>query len=325
MRILLTGTSGQLGHALLSHLPGLPAKAIVHAPQRAELDLSNAKQLRQCITDFKPDLIINPAAYTAVDLAESEADKAHAINAIAPAIMAEEAHKLGAGIIHYSTDYVYAGDKVDTEGNWQAYVETDATAPLNVYGKTKLAGEQAIIASGCQHLILRTSWVYSTQGKNFFLTMLKLARERDQLRVVNDQWGTPNSADWLAAATCEIMAQLQQAQDAAAWWQQFGGVYHLSASGKTNWFAFASAIIELADQQNKLGKSAPQISGIPASEYPVPARRPHNSLLSTEKMQAAFGLSIPVWRTTLDACMQGVQLSASEPLHSTTQAQGQAK
>ncbi|MFZ3003344.1 MAG: dTDP-4-dehydrorhamnose reductase [Undibacterium umbellatum] len=325
MRILLTGTSGQLGHALLSHLPRLPATTIVLAPQRAELDLSNATQLRQCITDFKPDLIINPAAYTAVDLAESEAEKANAINAIAPAIMAEEARKLGAGLIHYSTDYVFSGDKSDAEGNWQAYTEADATGPLNVYGKTKLAGEQAIVASGCQHLILRTSWVYSNFGKNFFLTMLKLARERDQLRVVNDQWGTPNSADWLAAATCEILAQLQQAQDAAAWWQQFGGVYHFSASGKTNWFAFASAIIELADQQNKLGKAAPQISGIPASEYPVPARRPHNSLLSTEKLQAAFGLSIPDWRITLDACMQGVQLSVSEPLHLTTQAQGQAK
>jgi len=324
MRILLTGTSGQLGHALLPQLSRLPATAIIHAPQRAELDLSNAAQLRLCIADFKPDLIINPAAYTAVDLAESEADKAHAINAIAPAIMAEEARKLGAGLVHYSTDYVYAGDKADAAGNWQAYVETDATAPLNIYGKTKLEGEQAIIASGCSHLILRTSWVYSNFGKNFFLTMLKLARERDQLRVVNDQWGTPNSADWLAAATCEILAQLQQSTDTATWWQQFGGVYHLSATGATNWFAFATAIIELAAHQNKLGKAAPQISGIPASEYPVPARRPHNSLLSTEKLQAAFGLSIPDWRSTLDACMQSVQAAASAPLNSTTQAQGQA-
>lgn len=315
MRILLTGTSGQLGHALLSRLP---ATAIVRAPQRPELDLGNASQLRQYIADFKPDLIINPAAYTAVDLAENEAEKAYTINATAPAIMAEEARKLGAGLIHYSTDYVFPGDKKDTEGNWQAYVETDATAPLNVYGKSKLAGEQAIIASGCQHLILRTSWVYSNFGKNFFLTMLKLARERDQLRVVNDQWGTPNSADWLAAATCEILAQLQQSTDAATWWQQLGGIYHLSAAGATNWCAFASAIIELADQQNKLGKPAPQISGIPASEYPVPARRPHNSLLNTEKLQAAFGLPIPDWRVVLDACMRSV-----EAPHSTTQAQGQ--
>lgn len=320
MRILLTGTSGQLGHALL---PRLPATAIVHAPQRTELDLSNATQLRQCITDVKPDLIINPAAYTAVDLAESEPEKAHAINATAPAIMAEEARKLGAGLIHYSTDYVFAGDKKDADGNWQAYAETDATGPLNVYGKTKLAGEQAIIASGCKHLILRTSWVYSNFGKNFFLTMLKLAREREQLRVVNDQWGTPNSADWLAASTCEILAQLQQSHDQSAWWQEFGGVYHLSEAGATNWFAFASAIIELADQQNKLGKAAPQISGIPASEYPVPARRPYNSLLNTEKLQAAFGLSIPDWRIPLDACMQSVQAPASVALHSTTQAQGQ--
>ncbi|MFZ6731697.1 dTDP-4-dehydrorhamnose reductase [Undibacterium sp. Ji42W] len=322
MRILLTGTSGQLGHALLSHLP---ATANVYAPQRAELDLSSAMQLRQCIADFKPELIINPAAYTAVDLAESEEDKAHAINALAPAIMAEEARKLGAGLIHYSTDYVFAGDKTDAEGNWLPYVESDATAPLNLYGWTKLAGEQAIIASGCQHLILRTSWVYSNFGKNFFLTMLKLARERDQLRVVNDQWGTPNSANWLAAATCEILTQLRQCTDTDAWWQQIGGVYHLSAAGATNWFDFATAIIELADQQNKLGKFAPQISGIPASEYPVPARRPHNSLLNTEKLQAAFGLSIPDWHIPLDACMKSVQVPASAPLYSTTQAQGQAK
>lgn len=322
MRILLTGTSGQLGNALL---PRLPATAHVYAPQRAELDMGNATQLRQCITDFKPDLIINPAAYTAVDLAESEVEKTHAINALAPAIMAEEARKLGAGLIHYSTDYVFAGDKADAGGNWQAYVETDATGPLNVYGKTKLAGEQAIIASGCAHLILRTSWVYSNFGKNFFLTMLKLARERDQLRVVNDQWGTPNSADWLAASTCEILTQLQQSHDQSAWWQEFGGVYHLSAAGVTNWFAFATAIIELADRQNKLGKAAPQISGIPASEYPVPARRPHNSLLCTVKLQAAFGLPIPDWRVTLNACMQSVQVPVSAPPHSTTQAQGQTK
>ncbi|MFZ6779225.1 dTDP-4-dehydrorhamnose reductase [Undibacterium sp. Ji83W] len=320
MRILLTGTSGQLGHALL---PRLPATAIVHAPQRAELDLSNATQLRQCITDFKPDLIINPAAYTAVDLAESDEDTVHAINTLAPAILAEEARKLGAGLIHYSTDYVFAGDKKDAEGNWLPYVENDATAPLNLYGWTKLAGEEAIIASGCQHLILRTSWVYSNFGKNFFLTMLKLARERDQLRVVNDQWGTPNSADWLATTTCEILAQLQQSKDAMSWWQELGGVYHLSVTGATNWFDFATAIIELADQQNKLGKFAPQISGIPASEYPVPARRPHNSLLSTGKLQAAFGLSIPDWRIPLDACMQSVQAPAFASPHTTTQAQGQ--
>ncbi|MFZ6746149.1 dTDP-4-dehydrorhamnose reductase [Undibacterium sp. JH2W] len=303
MRILLTGTSGQLGHALLPHLP---ATAIVHAPQRAELDLSNAAQLRLCITDFKPDLIINPAAYTAVDLAESEAAQAHAINAIAPAIMAEEAHKLGAGIIHYSTDYVYAGDKADAEANWQAYVETDVTAPLNVYGKTKLAGEQAIIASGCQHLILRTSWVYSNFGKNFFLTMLKLARERDQLRVVNDQWGTPNSADWLAGATCEILVQLQQTQDQSSWWQEFGGVYHLSAAGKTNWSAFASRIIALADEEGLLGKPAPAITGIPGSEYPTAAARPHNSLMNTRKISDKFKLAIPDWEDCLRTCLHSM-------------------
>lgn len=303
MKILLTGGSGQLGHALS---PLLADMAIVHAPARQQLDLSNAAQLRQCIQEFRPDLIVNPAAYTAVDLAESETEQARAINAVAPAIMAEEARKLGAGLIHYSTDYVYSGDKADAAGAWQAYVEDDATGPLNVYGKSKLSGEQAIVASGCQHLILRTSWVYSLHGKNFFLTMLKLARERSQLRVVNDQWGAPNSAAWLAEASCHIIRQWQQADDKANWWKEHGGIYHLSASGKASWFDFAAAIVALAAQQGKLGKDVPDIQGIPASEYVTPAKRPHNSLLDTHKLQNAFQLDIPDWHTCLQATMQAV-------------------
>lgn len=317
MRILLTGTNGQLGNALLSHLPEATR---IYAPTRAEMDLGKAAEIRQCIQQFRPDLIINPAAYTAVDLAEKEIEQAQAINATAPAIMAEEACKLGAGLIHYSTDYVYAGDKQDKDGNWQAYVESDATAPLNVYGQTKLAGEQAIIASGCRHLILRTSWVYSLHGKNFFLTMLKLAREREQLRIVNDQWGTPNAAAWLARASGDIVGQLLQNENKADWWSTLGGIYHLSASGKTSWFEFASAIVRLADQQGKLGKPSPEMLGIPASEYPTPARRPHNSLLSTQKLQAAFGLVIPDWQTCLQATMDTVPPCTNQQ----TQAQGQA-
>ena len=303
MRILLTGSSGQLGNALL---PLLNATATVHAPVRAELDLSDATQIRQCIRDFRPDLIVNPAAYTAVDLAETETDKAHAINALAPAIMAEEARKLDAGLIHYSTDYVYSGDKADASGAWQAYLESDATGPVNVYGKTKLAGEQAIIASGCQHVILRTSWVYSLHGKNFFLTMLKLARERDLLRVVNDQWGTPNAAAWLASSSMHIISQLQQTGNSAEWWAKFTGIYHLSARGNTNWLEFASAIVRLAEQQGQLGKAAPQMQGIPASEYPTPAKRPHNSLLDTKKLQNAFQLDIPAWEDCLQATVQAL-------------------
>ena len=304
MKILLTGSSGQLGNALL---PQLSKLATVHVPLRQALDLANPAQLRQCIQDFKPDLIINPAAYTAVDLAESEKELARIINVEAPALMAEEARKLGAGLIHYSTDYVFDGEKRDARGHWQAYVESDSTHPQNVYGQTKLAGELAIAATGCRHLILRTSWVYSLHGKNFLLTMLKLAREREHLRVVNDQWGTPNSAAWLAQATGDIIAGLLNTKDVAQWWESNAGVYHLSASGKTNWYEFAASIIARAEQQNSLGKAAPTLQGIASSDYPTAARRPQNSMLDTQKIQAQFKLHVPEWQTCLHQCMQALQ------------------
>ncbi|MFZ6719884.1 dTDP-4-dehydrorhamnose reductase [Undibacterium sp. Ji49W] len=304
MRILLTGSNGQLGNALQAPLSQLGS---VYAPLRNELDLSNPDQLRQRIREYRPDLIINPAAYTAVDLAETEEKLAHAINAEAPAIMAEEARKLGAGLIHYSTDYVFDGEKLDQHGQVLAYLETDATNPQNVYGKTKLAGEQAIQSSGCQHLILRTSWVYSLHGKNFLLTILRLAKERDQLRIVNDQWGIPNSAAWLADTTCRLLAGLQQANTTTDWWAKHGGLYHLSAAGKANWFEFASAIVAHAEQKNILNKTAPTLTGISSSDYPTPARRPHNSLLGTQKLQDKFALDLPSWQDCLQICMQGLR------------------
>lgn len=304
MRILLTGSNGQLGNALQAPLSQLGS---VYAPLRNELDLSNPDQLRQRIREYRPDLIINPAAYTAVDLAETEEKLAHAINAEAPAIMAEEARKLGAGLIHYSTDYVFDGEKLDQHGQVTAYLETDTTNPQNVYGKTKLAGEQAIQTSGCQHLILRTSWVYSLHGKNFLLTILRLAKERDQLRIVNDQWGIPNSAAWLADTTCRLLAGLHQANTTTDWWAKHGGLYHLSAAGKTNWFEFASAIVAQAEQKNILNKTAPTLTGISSSDYPTPARRPHNSLLGTQKLQDKFALDLPDWQDCLQVCMQGLQ------------------
>ncbi|MFZ6758633.1 dTDP-4-dehydrorhamnose reductase [Undibacterium sp. Ji50W] len=309
MRILLTGSNGQLGNAL--HAP-LGQQGSVYAPLRNELDLSNPDQVRQCIREFKPDLIINPAAYTAVDLAETEEKLAHAVNAEAPAIMAEEARKLGAGLVHYSTDYVFDGEKLDQHGQVIPYLETDTTNPQNVYGKTKLAGEQAIQSSGCRHLILRTSWVYSLHGKNFLLTILRLARERDQLRIVNDQWGTPNSAAWLAETSCSLLAGLQQANTPADWWAEHAGLYHFSAAGKANWFEFATAIVTLADRQNKLNKAAPALTGISSSEYPTPARRPHNSLLGTQKLQDQFALDLPHWQDCLQECMQGLDQTAAQ-------------
>ncbi|MBI3285121.1 MAG: dTDP-4-dehydrorhamnose reductase [Burkholderiales bacterium] len=304
MKILLTGVSGQLGHALQKQLAG--AHTLI-TPTRAQMDLSQPWQIEDTIRSVRPDLIINPAAYTAVDLAESEPELALQINAVAPAVMAAEAKALGIGLIHYSTDYVFDGGKADADGNWLAYTEQDRTAPLNVYGETKLAGEQAIRASGCAHLIFRTSWVYSLHGKNFLLTMLKLASERDQLRVVDDQWGVPNSADWLASVSVEILAQAGAASSSPRWWQEFSGLYHLSASGRTNWCEFARSIMRNAEKLGLLQTAAPQITGIASSEYPTAARRPQNSLLNSACLQQRFNVLLPDWEQNLRRCLQKMQ------------------
>lgn len=300
MKILLTGSSGQVGHALLTSLTGLGE---VIAPQRAQLDLSNSTAITEFVNTTCPDLIINPAAYTAVDLAEDEVSLAHAINAEAAKVFAEQAHALDIPLIHYSTDYVFDGEKRNGQAKFSAYIENDECAPIGVYGASKRAGELAIMASGCRHLILRTSWVYSDFGKNFMLTMLRLGADRDQLKVVNDQWGAPTSALWIAEVTAEIVRQFQTADRPSAWWEQHQGIVHLTPSNSTNWQEFAQAIFAQAFELGLITKK-PEVLGIPSSEYPTRAKRPHNSMLSTDRLKHVFGIDVPQWETCLNSCLQ---------------------
>ncbi|MCA8234065.1 MULTISPECIES: dTDP-4-dehydrorhamnose reductase [Burkholderia] len=286
--ILVTGVNGQVGFELLRSLQGLGR---VVACDRSMLDLSDLDRVRSVVRELKPSIIVNPAAYTAVDKAETDVDAARRLNAEVPRAFAEEAARLGAALVHYSTDYVFDGTK---EG---AYVETDATNPQNVYGLTKLEGEQAIAATGCAHLILRTSWVYGRRGKNFLLTMLKLGSERPELRVVADQVGAPTWSKTIATATAHIVAQALAADD-ADWWTQRSGVYHFTSAGATSWHGFAEAIFAQA-----MGEHAPKVLPIPASDYPVPAKRPSNSRLSHDKLTEAFGLRLPDWADALTLCL----------------------
>ncbi|BAN23953.1 dTDP-4-dehydrorhamnose reductase [Caballeronia insecticola] len=285
--ILLTGVNGQVGFELARSLQGLGK---VVALDRARLDLGDLDQVRRVVRDVKPSLIVNPAAYTAVDKAESDIEVAMRANGEAPGVLAEEAKRLGAALIHYSTDYVFDGTK---EG---VYVEDDAVNPQNVYGKSKLAGEQAIAASGCDHLIFRTSWVYGTRGKNFLLTMLRLGAEREELSVVADQFGAPTWANTIAALTANVLAQTRGKDQ--EWWNRTSGVYHLTASGSTSWHGFAEAIFGLSDLPKK-----PNVKPIPASAYPTPAARPANSRMSGAKLRDVFGLEAPDWRDALALCM----------------------
>ncbi|MFM0051915.1 dTDP-4-dehydrorhamnose reductase [Caballeronia grimmiae] len=285
--ILLTGVNGQVGFELARTLQGLGR---VVAVDRRRLDLGDLDQVRRVVREVKPALIVNPAAYTAVDKAESDVDAAMRANGEAPGVLAEEAKRLGAALVHYSTDYVFDGTK---EG---AYVEDDVVNPQNVYGKSKLAGEQAIAASGCDHLIFRTSWVYGTRGKNFLLTMLRLGAERDELSVVVDQIGAPTWASTIAALTANVLAQSVAAGD--SWWKEKSGVYHLTAGGSTSWHGFAEAIFELSGLEKK-----PVVKPIPASAYPTPAKRPANSRMSGAKLGAVFGLQAPDWRDALSLCL----------------------
>ncbi|EKS9840265.1 dTDP-4-dehydrorhamnose reductase [Burkholderia orbicola] len=286
--ILVTGVNGQVGFELLRSLQGLGR---VVACDRSMLDLSDLDRVRSVVRELKPSIIVNPAAYTAVDKAEADVDAARRLNVEVPRAFAEEAARLGAALVHYSTDYVFDGTK---EG---AYVETDATNPQNVYGLTKLEGEQAIAATGCAHLILRTSWVYGRRGKNFLLTMLKLGSERPELRVVADQVGAPTWSKTIATATAHIVAQALAADD-ADWWARRSGVYHFTSAGATSWHGFAEAIFAQA-----MGEHAPKVLPIPASDYPVPAKRPSNSRLSHDKLTEAFGLRLPDWADALKLCL----------------------
>lgn len=283
MKILLTGATGQVGFELARRLQRMGE---VIAVDRTRMDLADLDQVRDVVRQIKPNLIVNPAAYTNVDKAESEPALAHRINAEAPAVMAAEALKLGCAIVHYSTDYVFDGTKTGP------YTETDPVNPINVYGQSKLAGERAIMATGVSHLILRTSWVYGQHGKNFLLTMLRLAHERCELRVVADQLGAPTWSRTIADATAAILAHAKT--DGDPWWQRNGGIYHLACQGQTTWAAFAAAII---------ARSGLECAVVPitSAEYPTPARRPLNSVLDTSKLHPLYAL--PSWESALSACL----------------------
>lgn len=285
MKILLLGKDGQVGWELQRSLVPLGE---LHAFGRAEADFSNPESLRALVRRVRPDLIVNAAAYTAVDKAESDEATARSVNALAPGVLAEEAHALGAWLVHYSTDYVFDGSK---DGAWR---ETDATNPLSVYGRTKLEGEERIRASGAHHLILRTSWVFAPRGGNFAKTMLRLAREREQLSVVADQFGAPTGAELLADTTALALYRIMPLGAGAA---ELSGTYHLSAAGETTWHAYARHVLEQARSHGAVLKAGPdQVMPIAASAFPAPAPRPANSRLDCGKFCASFSLQLPDWR-----------------------------
>lgn len=286
MKILITGRNGQLAQALQQRLAGLGQ---VHVLGREQLDLAEPERIRQVVRELSPDLLVNAAAYTAVDQAENEPALAFAINATAPGVLAEEAAWLGVPLLHYSTDYVFDGSKATP------YTEDDAPNPLSVYGRSKLAGEQAIHAVGGAHLTLRTSWVYSLHGRNFLLTMQRLLQEKPQLRVVADQIGAPTWAGSLAASTLALI-QRWQAGQAGAW-----GTYHMTAQGQTSWFGFAQAIGEHLKAQ---GRPCAQLLPIPSSEYPTPAQRPLNSRLNCSRLRQQWQVEQPDWRQALIECLK---------------------
>ena len=284
MRILLTGVNGQAGWELRRTLAPLGE---VIAADRNVLDLADTSSIRARVVALAPDLIVNPAAYTAVDKAESEPDAAHAINASAP----RELAACGIPLVHFSTDYVFDGHKAG------AYTEDDTPNPLGVYGASKLAGEQAVQRAGMPHLILRTSWVYGLRGRNFLLTLQRLARERESLAVVDDQFGAPTWSRLIAEATALVIARWLDRSDQTA----TSGVYHLSCDGRTSWHGFAAAILaHLA----KTGENPARLTAIPTSGYPTPAARPANSQLDCGKLAATFGVRLPDWETALALCLE---------------------
>lgn len=285
MKILLLGKDGQLGWELQRALAPLGE---VQAFGRAGADLGDPDSLRGLVREIRPDVIVNAAAYTAVDKAENDEAVARSVNALSPGVLAEEAQAIGAWLVHYSTDYVFDGSK---SGAW---VETDPTNPLSVYGRTKCEGEERIRASKVRHLILRTSWVYATRGGNFAKTMLRLAKEREELKVVADQFGAPTGAELLADATALALHRIAYLQGDA---RALSGTYHLAAAGETNWHAYAQHVLEQAQLHGAALKAGPdQVLPIPASAFPAPAIRPGNSRLDCSKFCSSFGLQLPDWR-----------------------------
>lgn len=292
---MLTGKDGQIGWELQRTL--LPLGRVI-AVGRAELDLTNLDAVRGLIREVRPGIIVNAAAYTAVDQAEHETELALAVNANAPGIMAEEAARMGCLLVHYSTDYVFDGTKTEI------YVEDDPPNPLNAYGRSKLAGEEAIRASGARHLIFRTGWIYGARGNNFLRTILRLAEDREELRVVADQFGAPTWNRLVAEVTAQMLAQ-RIAPGGEGRFENVQGTYHLTASGSTSWHGFAQAIIESA---RRLCPDIPlkvqRIAAIPASGYPTPARRPGNSRLNCARLQQDSGFILPEWEVCLEHCLQ---------------------
>ena len=288
---LLTGASGQVGWELQHTLSTLGR---VVTPAHTEFDLARPDTLATALRDIKPDLIVNPAAYTAVDQAENEQEMVYAVNAEAPLALAKAAARLGITLVHYSTDYVFDGTQ------FGAYAEYDAPRPLGVYGASKHAGEELVQASGADHLILRTSWVYGLRGKNFLLTMRRLARERDKLSVVADQFGAPTWARSIAEATAQMLALWLAPGATPDDRQRLSGVYHMSCGGRTSWHGFAEAILK--DMKTR-GEKIPALKAITTAEYPTPAQRPVNSVLSNEKLQQTFGIRMPSWEEALALCL----------------------
>ncbi|HVM46889.1 MAG TPA: dTDP-4-dehydrorhamnose reductase [Candidatus Acidoferrum sp.] len=287
-RILLIGKIGQVGWELRRTLAPLAQLVCVDFP---EIDLCSADSIRKWVAEARPDIVVNAAAYTAVDKAEAEEDRAMKINGVAPGILAEEAKRVGALLVHYSTDYVFDGTK------GAPYLETDTPNPLSAYGRTKLAGDEAVRAAGGPHLIFRLCWVYGARGQNFMLTMMRLAREREKLRVVSDQFGCPTWSRLIAETTA---LALQRAAAVCAW-NAFNGTYHLAASGHTSWHGFARAIVDAMPAEDKKCK---EVEAIPTSDYPTPARRPAFSLLGCEKLARTFGLRLPAWDESLKEVLE---------------------
>lgn len=299
MKLLLLGRNGQVGWELQRSLA--PLGELIALDRQGDAggqglcgDLSRLDELARTVRALRPDVIVNAAAHTAVDKAESEPDQARLLNALAPQVLAREAAQIGALLVHYSTDYVFDGS------GSAARTETEATAPLSVYGSSKLEGEQLIQASGCRHLIFRTSWVYAARGGNFAKTMLRLAQEREALSVIDDQWGAPTGADLIADVTAHAIRQLQRQPGDQ-------GLYHLVAGGETTWHAYASHVIARA---RELAPDRPwkvqRIAAVPTSAFPTPAQRPHNSRLNTDRLQQTFGLRLPHWQAGVDRMLQEI-------------------
>lgn len=296
MRLLVTGATGQIGWELTRSL--MPLGDVI-AVDRNRCDLARPETIAPLVRDIRPDVIVNAAAYTAVDKAESEEALATTINGTSVGILAEESRRCGALLVHYSTDYVFDGRKADP------YVENDAPSPINAYGRSKLAGEVAIQAVDCAHIILRTTWVYAARGNNFLRTILRLARERDELNIVADQFGVPTSARAIADVTSHLVRQAGQEQTTGH--TTYHDTYHVTADGATHWYDFAKAILEGARQLGLLDTKHPlRINPIGTKDYPLPAPRPTNSRLSNQKLRDRFGIAIPPWQQGLQCVLQEV-------------------